>query len=164
MTFFLYLLLIFAFIAIIDYQKRDIPQWSIAFAWLVYGFSFTLVQWNQYEYFLATFLPIMTLGALWAYQVLIEFFHKTWKSKWSKAMRFGLGDVFVLPLMFPLAAQTQLYFYLWLAIAAVMGWVWFVNMPKQSWQRKHGIPFITFAFIALLIVIILAKGPVMKDW
>lgn len=163
--FFLHILIILAVIAVIDYQKRDIPQWSIALAWLIYGFSFALVSWNQYDYFLATFLPIMALGALWAYRVFIEYLHKQkLNPKLSKSMRFGLGDVFVLPLMFPLAAQTQLYFYAWLAIAAFMGWAWFVNMPKDSWQHKHGIPFITFSFIALLIVIMLAKGPVLNHW
>lgn len=153
MEFFMFLVIL-AYIAIKDYQDRDIPQWALASAWFFYGLSVALFKANQItDFLLVLAIPIFSLGLFWGLHLVIEKLHKR-KVKITKFFRFGLADVFVFPLMMGVLSQFNLGIcILWAVSTFGYASLWFKDFQKGI-VRKDGIPILTFAIFALYVCIL----------
>jgi hypothetical protein len=153
---FLYIIPFFLLLAYFDYKQREIPHWLIAATWLIYGMGLVTFPIGQELMIFALFCPIFGLGYGWLFHLLIE---ETFKKKWLprgliRHFRFGLADFFILPLMLPVVWQFgQAAAGIWLILSGGLGLAWSASfLDKKGWQYRHGIPFLTFATIALLLV------------
>jgi len=155
---FLPVILIFGYIAYKDFQSREIPEWSIAASWLVYGLALAFFQAdNLVSMLLAMAIPIFGLGFFWMVHIAIEKIHKDRlvPRKMIKALRFGLGDVFILPLQLAIMAQFGgAVCVIW--ALAIFGYasIWFRELKPNDMQRRKQIPVLTFSFVAMVILII----------
>jgi len=105
---FIPVLILFAYIAYKDFQNRLIPEWLMAISWLTYGLSLAFFQASDLvSLLLATAIPIFGLGFFWCFQLSIEkvYHDRMIPRKLIKPFRFGMADVFILPLQ--LAIMTQ---------------------------------------------------------
>lgn len=155
---FLPVISIFGYIAYKDFQSREIPEWSIALSWLVYGLALAFFQANELvSMLLAMAIPIFGLGLLWVFHLAIEkvYHDKIVPRKLIKALRFGLGDVFILPLQLAIMAQFGgAVCVVW--VLAIFGYasIWFRDLKPNDMQRRKQIPVLTFSFIAMVVLII----------
>lgn len=164
--FFAYLLPLFALIAYYDYKQRDIPDWLVSGTWFIYGIGLAIFPIADFGIYLFSFiLPVLGLGVLWPMSLILKKAHKERKRLLNgiRLPRFELGEVFILPLMLPVMAQFGGWMLAWLFIAGILASLWW-QLQGSIWQARHGIPFLTFAFIAMFLVIILVKGLVISKW
>jgi len=156
--FFIHLIPFFILAAYYDWKDRDIPEALIAIIWLAYSLSFAFMPFeNIVTLILALILPMFGLGLFWIVHIIIEeiYKNKIVARKWIKSLRYGLADVFLLPLMAAMVIQLGgAYGVLW--AVANFGWasLWFNDLKPGDRNKKLGIPILTFATAAIIFCVL----------
>jgi hypothetical protein len=142
----------FAAMAYYDMKGRDIPTVLIALSWFVYALTFALFPFDLGMMLLMLIIPIFGIGFYWLMYLLIEEIYKRkWVGPIIRKFRFGEADVFVLPLMLSIILQFGGGIgVLWGVSTFAFASLWFNDLKRGSYQKKHGIPLLTFAFIGML--------------
>jgi hypothetical protein len=144
---------IFAYIAYKDFKDRKIPELAIALSWLLYGMSFAFFPSDSLvSMMLMLVIPIFSLGLFWIFHLIIESLYKHgFKRKYTKFLRTGLADIFIVPLMLAIIAQFGLGIcILWAVFTFGYASLWFRDLKPNDINRTKQIPLLAFAFIALI--------------
>jgi hypothetical protein len=154
--FFPQMLILLAIPAWYDWKDRDIPNWCMALSWLVYGLSFAFFPPDLTMMLLMLVIPIFGIGLFWSICLGIEHIYAKGMlpKKIVRKFRFGEADVFMMPLMLAMVIQFGgAMAVVWAAATFTWAGMWFNDLKPGSYQKRHGIPLLTFAFISLLFCI-----------
>jgi hypothetical protein len=144
----------YALVAYLDYKTREIPEWLVALCWFLYPASMTVFPPSDMVGSLT--VPIIGLGIFWLFQLGVEKIYKDriFNRAYVKYLRFGLGEVFILPLMYPIIVDGGwAMMYPWIIGAGLFAAMWGASLKKGDPQKRKGIPFLTFAFLSALVIL-----------
>jgi hypothetical protein len=142
-----------------DWKDRDIPNWCMALSWLIYGVSFAVAPYDLGIMLLMMVIPIFGIGLFWSFHLAIEFIYakRMLPRKIIRKFRFGEADIFLMPLMLALVIQFGgAMAVLWAVATFAWASLWFNDLKPGSYQKRHGIPLLTFAFISLVFCVLAA--------
>lgn len=151
--YFLQMLPIFGAIAYYDWSnKRNIPEWTVALAWLLYSVSFLFFPFSDIVILLLMLaMPMFGLGMFWSLHLAIEYVYskRIIPRNIAKHFRYGNADFFILPLMFAVMLQLGIgYIILWAVWMFVWANIWFSGLNPSD--KRHGIPILTFSFACMV--------------
>jgi hypothetical protein len=102
-------------------------------------------------------IPIFSLGLFWNFHLIVEkiYTEHIFPRKYTKFLRTGMADIFIIPLMISMMSQFGLGIcILWAVATFGYASLWFNDLKPNDIKRKHGIPLLAFAFISMLFCII----------